>query len=208
MKLFYFGFVLTAAVSSLYAGETPEQQAKTMRDYGFKWIAEQQREDGSYGKSDNVSDRLLTTAVVLVMFEWSQYKYAAQDGPFISKAQEFVKLNKAKVDSTAYIKQLDNIVSKYFPPSSESTQQINPLSLIVKHFVNYKSNTVGKTYGSFIPPEKTPANAEDIMIYENADGIMHDDFMFTVQISYIIDRVMAMNEQLKRQAEIDLKSKQ
>ncbi len=78
-----------------------EAKAKKAIDRGLKWLRAQQAEDGSYGNHPGL------TAIVLQAFLYSHRKYDESDGPFISRAVQYlVKL--AKPNGAIFDKNLPN----------------------------------------------------------------------------------------------------
>lgn len=66
------------------------KEAKTIRSHAFKYLVYSQNQDGSYGLQDATRPRAGTTAVVLHAFASSERAYRESDGPFMSRAVEFL----------------------------------------------------------------------------------------------------------------------
>ncbi|MBN2711600.1 MAG: hypothetical protein JXR97_04095 [Planctomycetes bacterium] len=69
---------------------------KDIRSLGFKYLLSRQNKDGSYGSAKDSNMRLQTTALCVWSFSSSQRQYREADGPFISKAVDFILKAQAK----------------------------------------------------------------------------------------------------------------
>lgn len=89
------GVVLAAlAASAGWSGgdaDAVANKAKKVRSLAFKYLARSQNEDGSYGREG--ADRIATTALVVYAYASGQRDYKPVDGPFVSRAVEYLKKN-------------------------------------------------------------------------------------------------------------------
>lgn len=80
--------VALMSLSSVNASEISDK-AKLIRSSAFKYLAANQNEDGSYGKDGDVLNK---TAIVVYAFASSQRKYRYNNGPFMSKAVDYLAM--------------------------------------------------------------------------------------------------------------------
>lgn len=72
------------------ASRRPDKIAKGIRSKAFKFLTRQQNKDGSYGRGADANQRCGSTAFVVYAFAFGERAYREHDGPFMSRAVNFL----------------------------------------------------------------------------------------------------------------------
>jgi hypothetical protein len=79
----------TLPVATEYKGK-PDKDAKGVRSRAFKYVMSKQNEDGSYGSASWSAPMVGKTALVTYVLISTERGYRETDGPFVSKAVDFI----------------------------------------------------------------------------------------------------------------------